>query len=390
MISVMIIDGHDRRSLEATRSLGNQQDEFVIHVGSSRRINSSRFSKNCNKFVLYPDPFEDEKKFVRFLNGYLKANNIKVLLPMGDTLTEIVVNNLDTFKQTTKILVPEASIFEIARDKEKTLYFAEKCEIPIPKTYNLENVIENSNVSYPLLIKPRISTGSEGVKIANNKQEAIDFYHEINKKFKRPLIQEFITDETGGVGVYQVNLLFSGSSKLVASSVKRKLRQFPISAGPATFFKTVENREIENMAIKLLQKINWVGPAEVEFLFDSKDSKPKLLEINPRFSANIKLSRFAGIDFPYLLVKTALDENFKTMKNVNFDYFCQWFFPGDCLNFLFNKNRFKQEYGYIFNKPQHICHMTYESSDLIPYFANLVAYGISFFNPKKLKRFINR
>ncbi len=198
-----------------------------------------------------------------------------------------------------------------------------------------------------------------------------------NIKFKDPIIQEMIPN----IGKhFQANLLFDFNSELKASCVKKKVRQYPVYGGPSTFFKTVDHRKIEETSIRFLKNINWVGPAEVEYMVDPRDNIPKLMEINPRLSATIRLSCFVGVDFPYLIVKNAMGESTDTIRNMKFDYYCQWFIPGDLMNLLFNKDRFQQQYGYVFNKPKRLCHMTYDSTDIKPYFANLIAYGISFFN----------
>ena len=52
-VRVLLIDGHDRRSLAAVRSLGARKGEYEVFIGSSRRINSSRFSRFCSGFVRY-------------------------------------------------------------------------------------------------------------------------------------------------------------------------------------------------------------------------------------------------------------------------------------------------------------------------------------------------
>lgn len=388
MLKILIIDGHDRRSLAAVRSLGQKKEGYYLIVGSSRRINSSRFSKYCNEFVRYPDPNEDEGKFVDFLIGFMRKNDIKVLLPMGDIVAEIASKNLDKLSSITNLLVPSYDVFMIARDKEQTLFHAEKNGVPIPKTYKIEDVIsDEGDIQYPVIIKPRISSASIGLVVARNKNETIQLYDKINKTFERPLIQEVIPD----VGEhYQANLLFDCNSELKASCIKRKIRQYPVSGGPSTFFKTTNNKIIEEMSIRFLKNINWIGPAEVEYMIDPRDGLPKLMEINPRLSATIRLSCFVGVDFPYLIVKNALKENTDVIINDKFDNYCQWFFPGDLLNFVFNKNRFKQEFGYIFKKPKKLCHMTFDKNDIKPFLANMLAYFIAIFNIKRLVRFIFR
>src|SRR5690606_32609156 len=120
---------------------------------------------------------------------------------------------------------------------------------------------------------------------------------------------------------------------------------------------------------RLLQSIGWVGPAEVEFMVDPITDTPKLMEINPRMSATIVLSCKVGVNFPLYITRFALGERFeKTHKNKKFNHFCQWFIPGDFLNFLYNPKRFKQEFGYFGFFRKNLYHMTFDAKDLKPFF----------------------
>jgi carbamoyl-phosphate synthase large subunit len=65
---------------------------------------------------------------------------------------------------------------------------------------------------------------------------------------------------------------------------------------------TIEDEELFDASRKLIQRINWRGPLEVEVLKDGK-GQYHLLEINPRFPAWVYLSHGAGRNVPAALVK---------------------------------------------------------------------------------------
>jgi predicted ATP-grasp superfamily ATP-dependent carboligase len=50
----------------------------------------------------------------------------------------------------------------------------------------------------------------------------------------------------------------------------------------------------------LLERIGYTGMAEVEFKFDQRDGRHKLLDLNPRAWVWHPLGSRAGVDFPYL------------------------------------------------------------------------------------------
>src|SRR5689334_23448558 len=52
---------------------------------------------------------------------------------------------------------------------------------------------------------------------------------------------------------------------------------------------------------RLLSAIGYTGLVEVEYKFDVRDRRYKLLDINPRLWTWSALGSRAGVDFPYLL-----------------------------------------------------------------------------------------
>src|SRR5690606_27528707 len=158
MTKVLMIDGHDRRALACIRSLGRVEG-YEIHVGSCRDVNATRYSKYCSKFFRYVDPEKDISNFIRDILDYLKENKIDVLIPMGENMAYFINSNIDRLRGYTSILQPENDVFNIARDKEKTLNAAERIGIPIPQSFSYKQVINShDSIPFPVLIKPRVSS----------------------------------------------------------------------------------------------------------------------------------------------------------------------------------------------------------------------------------------
>jgi len=57
----------------------------------------------------------------------------------------------------------------------------------------------------------------------------------------------------------------------------------------------------------LLGTLRWHGVAMVEFKLDTRDGRPKLMEINGRFWNSLPLAVAAGVDFPFLLYRLATE-----------------------------------------------------------------------------------
>jgi predicted ATP-grasp superfamily ATP-dependent carboligase len=83
--------------------------------------------------------------------------------------------------------------------------------------------------------------------------------------------------------------------------VARRTRQYPLDfARSSSFVETIERPEVEEAAQRLLTGLNYTGLMEIEFKYDSRDGRHKLLDLNPRVWGWHTLARAGGVEFPYL------------------------------------------------------------------------------------------
>jgi predicted ATP-grasp superfamily ATP-dependent carboligase len=69
----------------------------------------------------------------------------------------------------------------------------------------------------------------------------------------------------------------------------------------SSFVETLAVPEIVAPSQRLLAAMRYTGLVEIEYKFDARDSRYKLLDINPRLWTWSPLGARAGTDFPYLL-----------------------------------------------------------------------------------------
>jgi len=95
--------------------------------------------------------------------------------------------------------------------------------------------------------------------------------------------------------------------EVYASLVAQRSRQYPVEFGNAsTFVETTSQPVVEEAGRRFLESIGLDGMAEVEFKFDPRDGKHKILDVNLRPWGWHALGKAAGIDFPYLLWQQAV------------------------------------------------------------------------------------
>lgn len=339
MESVFITDAEQRKAIPIIRSLGKKGIE--VTAGGTSRLSPSFFSKYCKRGVIYPSPQREPDNFINFLLKYLEKFPHKVLFAIDEGTNDMVTAHLEEFSRYAIVPLPAKDNYKKARDKAQTLKIAMSLGIPCPTTYFVEDIGEvqrlTQELSFPVIIKPRLSSGSRGIVFVDKKENLVSSYLKVHSKFSFPIVQEFIPR---GGDAYGVEVLMNRESNPRAVFVHRRLREYPVGGGPSTLRESVDYPELAEMGVRLLRALNWFGVAMVEFKIDPRDGIPKLMEINPKFWGSIQLPIVSGVDFPYLLYRLAVDGDVEPIKGYKIGVMCRWLLPGDILHFLFNKNRF--------------------------------------------------
>jgi len=98
-----------------------------------------------------------------------KRHEVNLIIPTIDTELIVYAENRERFfANGTEILVSSADVIRVTRDKEKTARVLNEHGIPVPRTWNMR---DDNNLKFPLLIKPRDGSCSNGIAIVNSRDE---------------------------------------------------------------------------------------------------------------------------------------------------------------------------------------------------------------------------
>ena len=336
-MSVFVTESDARQVLAIIRSLGKRG--IKVTAGDCKKLSIGFFSKYCDKKVLYPSPLENPELFKKSLLKYVANNEVDVLIPVSSSAVFTVSCSLDAFSRYVSVPIPPYETVMKAFDKASTAKIAEG--IPRPKTYVPKKISEvhaiAKKVDYPTVVKPRVSSGSRGLKYANNPAELLYHFETTAKKYGYPLVQEYIP----GNEIYGVSALLNKDSKPRAVFVHKRIRQFPVTGGPSTCRVSVSKPSLAKLGLKLLEEMKWYGVAMVEFKVDLRDGKPKLIEVNPRFWGSLSLAIAAGVDFPYLLYKLAVEDDVQPIFNYKVGVKARYLLFGDVFHFMDSPSKLK-------------------------------------------------
>lgn len=300
-----VILGGSFHSLGAARNLAEHGVPVCVMDSG---VCVSRFSNSVGCFITCP-PADNEEEYVQFLLSTAVDRNMSswVLFPSTDETVRILAQQHDRLAKYYQMTTPRWEVIKHFYDKRLTLRLATERDVPMPETRLPGSVGELSafDLEFPVVIKPAFSkrfmaaTKKKAYR-ANDNQELIDIYCKVASIIdpSEILVQELIPGRAENLYSF-VGFFENGSP--IAGLVARRLRQHPMEFGRAsTFVETVDIPELEALTTRLLAGLAYTGLAEVEFMYDHKDERFELLEVNARIWGWHTLAIHAGLDLPYL------------------------------------------------------------------------------------------
>jgi len=303
-----LVVGGNLNGLSIARSLGRH--DVPVWVVSPPNIRLASFSRYTLRTL--PWPTVDDETQVEYLLEIATRNDLDrwVLFPTSDESAALLSRFHSKLSRRFRVSTPTWNVLRWAYDKRLTYRLAADQKVDYPATsYPLTDTdIEAVNCEYPAILKPAIHTSINRLTTdkawrVSNHEELLVRYREARELMPPDLI--LVQEMIHGSGASQFSFAaLCCDGKTIASLTARRTRQYPIDFGySSSFVETMDVPEIVAPSQRLLAAIGYTGIVEVEYKFDSRDGKFKLLDINPRLWTWSPLGGRAGIDFPYLLWK---------------------------------------------------------------------------------------
>jgi predicted ATP-grasp superfamily ATP-dependent carboligase len=229
------------------------------------------------------------------------------------------------------VAVPDLAALEAAHDKLELTRRAEALGIPVPITHAPRDRAELTRLAeslrYPVVYKLRRGAAAVGLGFPASAGELLQHHDGLriaeDRVFTtdRPLIQELIPGPVHDV----VALFHQGEPRAVMTQQRLAMR--PARGGPGCYNQTTIDPDLAELGVTLLKSLGWHGPAMVEFKRDSRDGRFRLLEVNGRFWGTLGLAILAGIDFPWLTCRMALEGDIEPVPHYRVGVRYRWVIP---------------------------------------------------------------
>ena len=301
-----LVVGGNLNGLSIARSLGRQG--VPVWVVSPPNVRLASFSRYTRRTL--PWPTRDDETQVEYLLEIAMRNDLDdwVLFPTSDESAALLSRFHSKLSRRFRVSTPTWNVLRWAYDKRLTYRLAadEKVDYPTTSYPLTDDDLEAVNCEFPAILKPAIHasinrlTADKAWRVANHEELLVRF-REARELMPADLI--LVQEMIPGNGASQFSFAaLCCDGKTIASLTARRTRQYPIDFGySSSFVETMDVPEIIAPSERLLAAIGYTGIVEVEYKFDSRDGRFKLLDINPRLWTWSPLGGRAGMDFPYLL-----------------------------------------------------------------------------------------
>jgi len=313
----------DHMGLDIARSLGCRS---IPVYGIDPNPNAAgRTSKYC-RFVECPDPQVSEQEYVQFLMDWGKEQENKpVLFPVSDETVQICSRERTKLLPYFQFVMPDQRMMFKLASKQGLAEVAEEFHVLAPKTIVLRDRHEIEEIApqliFPVILKPVESSswhtpeiaaalredtlgGRAKVVVCHDIEELLKVYQRIAAYDDRLIIQEIIPgpDEN----LTYISFYLNRQSRPLAIFAGRKLRVLPVGFGSASYVRSFQDPELEQIAMQFLMNVQYQGLGGLEFKKDVRDGRYKLIEFNTRFGMWDGLGVFCGVDTPYIAYQDTL------------------------------------------------------------------------------------
>lgn len=265
----------------------------------------------ADKYVITPQIYDDG--YVEFLLAYCKKESVSAIISLFDIDLPILSRHRQLFAENgIVVVVPDYEVTQICNDKWLTHKFLCRVGLPqIPTFISLDDVrrsLENGDVAFPLVLKPRWGMGSIGIYIVSDWKELDVLYRKLHRDiFDTYLKYESNADADSCIIIqekivgqeYGIEILNDMHGNHVATFAKRKLA---MRSGETDIAEIVSSFDFESIASKIAKSLKHIAMLDMD-CFKLKDGSIFVLELNCRFGGQYPFTHNAGVDVPLQIVK---------------------------------------------------------------------------------------
>lgn len=299
-ISVLIPDGESPFAYHVAACLAQVKD-VKIHILSKKSNAPVRYSRATGSFRVLAQGEDLAEAAAEFCS----RTHVDLIMPVDMEGIYYFAQRRERVERAAKLFLMEsAENLRRVWDKSCLAHILREKRIPHPFTVTGRSEFEDASadLTFPVLIKPRLSGGGDGIVRYDRREELLARMD--GNFFDRFLVQEYVEGEN-----IDCSVLCRGG-EILAYTVQKELYPNPEGYQPAEAVEFVHHCGAFERAAELMSALRWNGVAHIDMRIRASDGGVLIIELNPRYWGSIEGSLYAGVNFPYLALLASRGETF--------------------------------------------------------------------------------
>ena len=240
---------------------------------------------------------------------------------------------------SVKAILPDKQALTTVLDKERTLNLAQQLGINTPISWAVKDWQQlherQADIEFPLVLKwsnphrvaARVSSHGQTLdkyKYIYDWPSLEAYLAPFAELGEFPIIQKYCR----GYGLGQMIFMHGGEARLKFQH--RRTAEWPPEGGSSAVCRSLpstDNPEQMEQSITLLKRLNWSGPAMVEYRFDPQVQQATLMEINGRLWGSQPLAYHSGAHFVWLWFQAGSGMDLDTINEYRSGIECRFMIP---------------------------------------------------------------
>jgi D-aspartate ligase len=296
---------------QVIKALGKKGIQSIV-LYDKEKDEIGRYSKYAVDSIKIPHFIEEPELLLDFLLKRREEWSGMLIIPTKDYGVEFLAKHKSILSRHYIVPTPDLDVVTRIVNKKHLYSTAQKLDIEAPKMFSPKSLNElyalRGEITFPCLLKPALGHlfyrkyDCKMLEIQNF-DCLLSSYRHITNDFRDDEFELTVCEIIPGPDSRQMVQYVSyidQNGDMLASMTSRKMRQDPPRYGYSRIAKSEKINDVDEQSFKLLRELGYHGFSEIEWKFDPRDSRYKLIEINPRFIYYIGLCVDCGINFPYI------------------------------------------------------------------------------------------
>ncbi|WP_100400276.1 ATP-grasp domain-containing protein [Bacillus sp. FJAT-44742] len=271
--------------------------------------------------LAYVIPTQTDDNYMDAIYNICEEHDIDVLIPLNDLeVPKISENKKKLEEKGITVICSDPDVVLQIRDKAYYRELLGKFGVKAPLTYmkveEAKEAVENGEVEFPLIVKPRNGSASIGIEIVNTIEDLDSAYKLAIQKVKESPLDDataekaedniIIQDVVDGEK-YSLDIVNDLDGNYLTAFARKQLA---MRAGDVDRTLVTDEDEVLNLGRAIGNNLKHVGYLNTDVFYDGKDYY--VIDMNPRFGGGYSFSHAAGANIPAAFVALGTGKKLKS------------------------------------------------------------------------------